>query len=911
MKQPETTACTAGEPTFENEMSELLHEQIFFAESVFADLPMSIEIYDTTGILRRINKRAQRMYGVELDAVINKVNLFKSPYVDEELLARIKSGDDIVLEFEYDFDRMNKEYYTTRNKNTIIYEVRIVAIRNRKGDIVGHMLLTNDVTATKEAEYRTEESKKNLEMAMDAANMSSWIYDVHKQSFTPLYGTPVVKDGMSLDELSQLLHPQDRTSVTELFDRLVRKETQQGRITVRIFNEQEGAYRHYESRMRLSTEHRGKVQIVGTQLDVTEKIRMEKKTHDLLVKRELAMKVNDIVHWDFDVRNRKFESFNDPVNDYASDKLLSVEEYLSVIHPEDLSLANDALQSMLSGRKANISFTCRMQTRHDAAWQYCTITGVPFEYGENGEVIRFTGFRQNISKLHQLNEELKERNYKMELTFKTVGMSYWDYDVKTRQYRSFNDPVNDFNPEKAITPEDYLNVAHPEDTQRVRENIACMSAGQQTEFSLQYRSRTKWDQEWQTLIVTGLPSERDRKGNVVRYTGIAFNNTKWEKMAQELKEMKDRAELSDRLKSAFLANMSHEIRTPLNAIVGFSELMVDCDDPDEKAEYWRIIESNNELLLRLINDILDLSKIESGIIERKREKFDLSQLCAELCMMIRPKITNPDVELRQDNPLPECWILLDRNRLKQVWMNFLTNAVKHTRSGYIKTGYSVENGGIRFYVEDTGKGIPKMLQERVFGRFQKLDEFAQGTGLGLAISRAIVEAAGGQVGFSSEPGAGSTFWAWVPCDIFRQEGSGSSDPSVPVSCSASERSDADGRKMKILVAEDNDSNFSLVQHILKDYELLRAVNGVEAVEEVRNRNFDLVLMDLKMPVMGGLEATRKIREFNSDIPIVALTANAFDADRASAIDAGCNAFLSKPVKRKQLLDLFSGTCNFR
>lgn len=609
MKRLETAVSNKDETSFEKEMSELLHQQIFFTESVFVDLPMSIEIYDTKGILRRINERALRMYGVvEPDAVIDKLNLFESPYVDEELLARIKSGQDIVLEFEYDFDRMNREYFTTRNKNTIIYEVRIIAIRNRKGDIVGHMLLTNDVTATKEAEYRTEESKKNLELAMETANMSSWVYDVNKGFFTSLHGTPIPKNSLSLEELMQILHPQDRVPVTELFNRLVEKKIQQGQITVRIFNEQEGAYRHYENRMRLSTEHRGKLQIVGTRLNVTERIRMEKRTQDLLAKRELAMKVNDIVHWDFDVRNRKFESYNDPVNDYASDRLVSIDEYLSVIHPEDRSSVNDALQSMLSGQQVNINFTCRIQTRHDNAWQYCTITGVPFEHGENGEVIRFTGFRQNISKLHQLNEELKERNYKMELTFKTVGMSYWDYDVKTRQYRSFNDPVNDFNSEKAITPEDYLNVAHPDDTERVRENIACMSRGQQTEFTLQYRSRTKWDQEWQTLIVTGLPSERDRKGNVIRYTGIAFNNTKWEKMAQELKEMKDRAELSDRLKSAFLANMSHEIRTPLNAIVGFSELMVDCDDPDEKAEYWSIIESNNELLLRLINDILDLSK---------------------------------------------------------------------------------------------------------------------------------------------------------------------------------------------------------------------------------------------------------------------------------------------------------------
>ena len=906
MERLETQTCNGDSTSFENEMLALLDEQIFLTDSVFARLPMGVEIYDASGILRCLNERARLMYGVKLDAVINKVNLFESPYVDEALLARIQSGDDIVLEFEYDFDRMNKEYFHTSNKDTIIYEVKIVPIINKQGTIVGHILLTNDVTSTKEAEYRTEESKKNLEMAMEAANMSSWVYDVYKMEFGILHGNSVFKSGMSLEQLLPMLHPQDCVPLRELFSRLINKEVLQGQLTVRVFNEQEGEFRHYESRMRLSTEHFGKLQIVGTLLDVTEKLRMAKKTQDLLVKRELAMKVNDIVHWDFNVQMQTFEAYNDPVNDYASDKLVSLEEYLNVIHPEDRSLVNDALQSMLLGRNMNINLTCRIQTRYDDTWQYCNITGVPFEFGESGDVIRYTGFRQNISKLHQLNEELKERNYKMELTFKTVGMSYWDYDVKTRQYRSFNDPVNDFNPEKAIMPEDYLKAAHPEDTERVRENIVGMSAGQYKEFSLQYRSRTKWDQDWQTLIVTGLPSERDKKGNVIRYTGIAFNNTKWEKMAQELKEMKDKAELSDRLKSAFLANMSHEIRTPLNAIVGFSELLVDSDDPDEKKEYWHIIESNNDLLLRLINDILDLSKIESGIIDRKRERFNLTQLCNELYVMMRSKIPNADVELVQDNPCPECWIFLDSNRLKQVWMNFLTNAVKYTRSGYIRMGYSVEKDGIRFYVEDTGTGIPKELQDRVFGRFQKLNEFVQGTGLGLAISRAIVEAAGGEIGFTSEQGIGSIFWAWVPCEIFQHGDVGCPETSLPNRHPVfSEDSD---RKLRILVAEDNDSNFLLVRNILKDYDLLRVTNGVEAVEEIRNGKFDFVLMDLKMPVMDGLVATRKIREFNSDIPIVALTANAFDADRASAMDAGCNAFLPKPVKRKQLFELLSGAC---
>lgn len=754
-----------------------MQEQLLFTENVFTRLPMGVEIYDADGVLRRINDYAMKMYGVDdRAAVIGSVNLFKSPYCDEELQKKIRAGEEITLEFEYDFERINSDaYFASHNRNSMIYEVRIVPVRNKDNAIIAHILLANDVTATKEADYRTEESKKNLEMAMDAANMSSWVYDVHKKVFATLYGDTIVKDSMTLEALQQQLHPQDRDQLTQLFTRLVGKEIEQGHFTVRFYSEQEKQYRYYESRIRLSTEHRGKLLIVGTQVDVTERIQMSRKTQELIAKRELAMQVSNIVHWDF--------------------------------------------------------------------------------------------------------------------------------DVQTGRFRAFNDPVNDYHSEQPIAPEEYLNVTHPDDTRRVREYLDCMLAGEDREFNFEYRSRTKWDQEWQTLVVTGVQVDRDKRGKVIRYTGIKFNNTKWEKMACELKELKEKAELSDRLKSAFLANMSHEIRTPLNAIVGFSELMVNCDDQAEKEEYMNIIQSNNELLLRLINDILDLSKIESGILERKPEKFDLAKVCTELYTMIQPKITNPEVEFRLDNSRPDCWVFLDRNRLKQVWMNFLTNAVKCTSSGYVKMGYSVETDGIRIYVEDTGAGIPTELQDRVFGRFQKLNEFAQGTGLGLAISRAIVEAAGGKVGFASQPGVGSTFWAWLPCEIEMRDGLASFD-----GLAKRERptlSGIDGKELRILIAEDNDSNYLLVQHILKNYNLVRVQTGVDAVNRARDEHFDLVLMDMKMPVMDGLEATRKIREFNADIPIVALTANAFDSDRVSALDAGCNAFLAKPLKKSQLLDIFS------
>ena len=637
MEQCEENSQENDDVIIEKEISKLIEEQRLFTESIYACLPVGIEIYDAHGVLRSINDHALRMYGVDdRTSVVNIVNLYKSPFVDSELLARIQSGEDISLEFEYDFDRVNKDaYYSSYNKDTMIYGVKVIPIWSRKKHLIGHILLANDMTSVKEVEFRTEESKKNLEMAMKAANMASWVYDVNKKVFNPLYGLTVAKKNMPMEAVLDILHPQDRAPLIRLFSQLIGNEIEQGQMTLRFYNEQEEMYRYYESRMRLSTEHRGKLQIIGTQMDITERLQMAKKAQDLIAKRDLAMKVSNIV-------------------------------------------------------------------------------------------------------------------------------SYWDFDVKSLKFSAFNDPINDFYSEKTITPEDYLNATHPDDVVFVRKYMEHMFRGIDKDFNVKYRSKTKWDDEWQTLLVTGIQVERDKEGHVTRYTGITINNTKWEKMIQQLKELKEKAELSDRLKSAFLANMSHEIRTPLNAIVGFSELMVTCDDPEEKKEYINIIQSNNELLLRLINDILDLSKIESGIIERRKENFNLAKVCNELFVTIQAKMTNPNVELRLDGPNSECWVLLDRNRLKQVWMNFLTNAVKCTKSGYIKMGYGIERKGLRIYVEDTGIGIPDDLHDKVFTRFEKLNEFSQGTGLGLTISRAIVEAAGGEVGFTSKLGVGSTFWAWLP-----------------------------------------------------------------------------------------------------------------------------------------------------
>ena len=392
------------------------------------------------------------------------------------------------------------------------------------------------------------------------------------------------------------------------------------------------------------------------------------------------------------------------------------------------------------------------------------------------------------------------------------------------------------------------------------------------------------------------------EGVVIRVDDV----TERQLMIGELEKARRQAEQSDKLKSAFLANMSHEIRTPLNAIVGFSDLLMITDNPAEKEEYSKIINANNELLLKLINDILDLSKIEAGSVELKYEEFDLAVYFDELATSMQWRIKNPQVRLVSVNPYTACMVKLDKKRFAQILTNYVTNAIKYTPEGTIEMGYEKVEEGIRIYVRDTGIGIPEDKKDKVFYRFEKLDEFAQGTGLGLSICKAIVEACEGSIGFESEYGKGSFFWAVLPCiDELDEDGMVISQQKNgrKVRKDAAMAANEEKEEQKtILVAEDIQSNFSLVSSLLKNRcKLLHAANGQKAVEIVQTQPVDLVLMDMKMPIMDGRTATAEIRKFNTRIPIVALTAHAFESDRIAALEVGCDDYLVKPINGAKLM----------
>lgn len=306
---------------------------------------------------------------------------------------------------------------------------------------------------------------------------------------------------------------------------------------------------------------------------------------------------------------------------------------------------------------------------------------------------------------------------------------------------------------------------HPDDRRSIIDFYEGVVKGIETKFQGEVRVRRPdakdgWNWVLMNIVVTAyLPEE-----NTIEIIGINYDITELKETEAELIQARDKAEMMDRLKSAFLANMSHEIRTPLNAIVGFSDLLADTEDIEERREYSNIVRENNELLLQLISDILDLSKIEAGTFEFTTGDVDVNMLCEDIVRSMQMKIKE-NVELVFDQHLPSCHLMSDRNRIHQVISNFVNNAIKFTSEGSIRVGYERKGDELEFYVEDTGVGIDKEYQSQIFERFVKLNTFVHGTGLGLSICQSIVEQLGGRIGVDSELGKGSRFWFTHPCEL--------------------------------------------------------------------------------------------------------------------------------------------------
>jgi len=400
---------------------------------------------------------------------------------------------------------------------------------------------------------------------------------------------------------------------------------------------------------------------------------------------------------------------------------------------------------------------------------------------------------------------------------------------------------------------------------------------------------------------------RNERGEVIYYDGTFEDITERKHYERELQLAKERAEESDKLKSAFLANMSHEIRTPMNAIIGFANLLkYKKFDENRKEVFIDIINTKSKQLLQIISDIIDISKIEAEQINIRNKNFSLNGLIDQLALYfntLKKQENKPiEVELYYGLPVEKSYIYADNVRIEQILTNLLSNAYKFTEKGNIDVGYEIKKyKHIVFFVRDTGIGLSEYEQKVIFDRFRQVstsfNRLYSGTGLGLSISKGLAEKLNGSIWLQSEEDKGSTFYLRIPYT-----------PGIPIrkkkTTEITERHDWKGKT--ILIAEDEEINFTFLETLIKSTNALviRAKNGTEAINLCKtNSKIDLVLMDIKLPEIDGFEATKQIKKFRKTLPIIAQTAYAMASDEDSCLKAGCDAYVSKPVKIEILLKL--------
>ena len=615
------------------------------------------------------------------------------------------------------------------------------------------------------------------------------------------------------------------------------------------------------------------------------------------------------VVWDIDsdILSFKFIEFKDSNNGFVMDKKgLSSAETIANIHPDE----REDIRAVFDALKNNRIENAHREIHYDVMGEYtnCYDLYMTIEKRDkNGNPLRVIGSMRNITEAKKNEQSIIDAKKNIEVIQKmnqlildnsNSGLVYItpDYIVQWENVTRYK--------EFAVAARYQTGICCYKNLMDLSE--PCEGCVAQKAFASGRMERTEIQLDEGAIIeVTATPVFDANMPDVINGVVLKFDDVTTQRSAAlELERAKEAAETSDKLKSMFLSNMSHEIRTPLNAIVGFSELLTQTEDPKEKEEFMAVISRNNELLLQLINDILDLSKIEANTLEFVYSNVDINEMLGNMQLSNSHKVDpGQDVKIYFTPQLDDCVIHSEKNRLQQVLLNLINNALKFTEQGSITIGYELVQEGMRFFVTDTGRGIPEEKQRDIFKRFVKLDSFANGTGLGLAICQTIIQKLGGKIGVESEEGKGSTFWFTLPIMPLRLQVKKESEETTQAFQAVDKEKVAvagDGRQV-LLIAEDTVDNYRLYQTLLaKKYTLLHAWNGREVVEMHEQHHPDLIIMDIKMPEMDGYEATALIRQKDTKVPIIAASAYAFSEDIARIMRSGFNDYISKPLNKQAL-----------
>lgn len=885
-----------------------LEEEILKSEAkfkiVFDKLPLGVELYDANGRLIDMNQADEEIFGVKRISTLG-VNIFDNPALPTEKIARLKHGEEVDIDITYQFTKIQENSYYDVNPEkrnaTLRLFIKCIPLKDIHDKIFGFMVIVNDETEKYKKAEETEEMLTKLKTAVGYGDSLMWEYDVNQdkmhvdleltdsKKISKLKTNPFV----TKNDFYNIVHSDDKEYVCDQhFERLIKGEIggyniqykrlfQDGYLWVRAHVQ---PYKFNESGMP--------VKILYYLSDITDEINMQAKLRSI---EDENRKIGYAVEKSQDeiyalnaegqfvfTNKRVFENYNFQGS--------CTNFHIWDINPEySKEKWNKLMEALRAGQ------TTVQQTIHKKADGKTFPTEIyiyPTNSGSEEEL--FWCFARDITERIHQHEQIVSLNSMMETILDNVPVSICVKDIKNNfNIVFFNKAAElflDKRVEEVIGKNDFFLYNDMNRAVEIRKlDTLAIQDGGYNQYAVDYVIPSGEHRVVNSIRIPILTNEVNSMMVI-----LIWDITEQRKNEVELIKVKE----ADKLKSTFLANMSHEIRTPLNAIVGFSNIVAETEDIKERESYIEIINKNNELLLQLIDDILDFSKIESGTIDIHKQPLNIKEICEEMYAVHALKMP-AEIQFNFDKNQPPVKIYSDPKRVTQVISNFLTNAVKFTPRGEIKLAYKVIDSKLYISVTDTGIGITEDKRKYIFERFVKLDSFKQGAGLGLPISKIIIEKMGGEIGFYSTPGKGSTFWFTLP---IQEKDSEIETLPKPV-YKTNECSVSSSKQFSILIAEDVEENYHLLEVLLKNnYTLYHANNGEEAIELYKKHSPDLILMDIKMPKMNGFEATRIIRDMSNTIPIFALTAFAQEKEKEIAKECQFDKYIVKPINTQQLRD---------
>jgi PAS domain S-box-containing protein len=648
-------------------------------------------------------------------------------------------------------------------------------------------------------------------------------------------------------------------------------------------------------------EHGETISVTGVFKDISRQKDFEQKYKEKKQRYKLSAKASDNGIWDWEVDSedmhlsRKWKS---QLGYYHDELENTFATWMDLLHHDDYNRVKHSFDKFL--KSSSVIFESEFRLKHKDGlyrWFKCRAAAVR---DDKGKAIRILGANHDITAEKKSQEDL--RMFHQAIMQSPVPFVITDTDGYIELFNPAFSKITGYAKDELVGKKTNIQKSgyHPQSFYKTLWDTILSG----NEWRGEFKNRNKkGNHYWELASISSLKNEQ---GEITHYLKISEEISSIKKMEDDLRKSNKRAILENQTRNSFIANMSHEIRTPINGIIGFSELLKSGNlTEDQQLRYVDIIEESSRDLLVLIDDMIDISKIEANELKLKKDAYSLKTLLQDLSEEFRQMKTQKkkgqlEIRFRSPQLKHHDFIFTDQKRLKQILTNLFDNSLKFTDSGYIEVGYQLlSTNKLQFYVEDSGQGIPKNQLKNIFSRTtshaHSIKDKAGGAGLGLAICQGLVKLMEGDINVKSIPNKGSIFYFTVPYDKIS---------SPPKESKKNLFTDYDFKDFTILIAEDVDYNFEYLKEILRETnaKILWAKDGIDALNLYSKNKVDLILMDIQLPEIDGYEATRTIRESNEDIPIIAQTAYAMSDDHQKCFSAGCNEVLTKPIKMKVMLE---------